>query len=366
MVSGANGVVAPTDAWDWSNIADVSEYYQFGRLIPASSTNGTNIYFTPDADGSGQTIKTDAKFYTAASGGTAQTESTDTLGSGAGSKSLMATAHIINAKNGGFVTDKWNEGGTDSYTTSSSWNNTNDDGYYIDIPVWLRTSSVNGADISVKAYVKPKDVTSSSASTKIQNNSENEALYRALRVAILEETPGENGAASTFSNKTNLIPVTDGCTATGAGNFVGQLKANPFELTTNDTSNSIIDWYNRTNDGKVAVAGLVDSPAVGATNGNYGEATVYNVADANGKVVTSLAPPTKSVNGIKSDNYGAAKKLIVRVWLEGEDPDCWNDTAGQDWSINLKFNNETTASGGGANTDISGVNKDAAPKQNNG
>ena len=36
-------------------------------------------------------------------------------------------------------------------------------------------------------------------------------------------------------------------------------------------------------------------------------------------------------------DYGEAKKLIIRVWLDGEDKECWNDNAGQDWAISLKF-----------------------------
>ena len=56
------------DDLDWSNIADISKYYQFGRLIPASSTDGANVYFTPDAAGVGRTLKAGAKFYQAATG----------------------------------------------------------------------------------------------------------------------------------------------------------------------------------------------------------------------------------------------------------------------------------------------------------
>ena len=123
------------------------------------------------------------------------------------------------------------------------------------------------------------------------------------------------------------------------------MKENPFGGT------SVLDWYTRET-GKQAVSSLSDTTAT------YGEAVQYT---ANATVAT-LAAPTQT-NGVKSDNYGAATKLIVRVWLEGEDKDCWNDTAGQDWSINLKFNNETTNSGGGSNSDISGTNLTTAPKE---
>jgi len=336
LVATNNVVEAPANAWDWDNIADISEYYQFGKLMPSSSTDGTNIYFTPDADGVGKTIKSDAKFYTAASSGTAQAEST--VGSGTGK--LNATAHVITSKNNGIVNDAWKNGNTGestgNYTTSSAWNVTGDDGYYIDIPVWLRTSSVKGADVSVKAYVKPRTTTQ-------KNAADGEALYRAVRVAILEET--SSGGSTSYTNKTNLIPVADGWNPSADGTAAGTLKENPFGGT------SVLDWYTRES-GKQAVSSLSDTTAT------YGEAVQYT---ANATVAT-LAAPTQT-NGVKSDNYGAATKLIVRVWLEGEDKDCWNDTAGQDWSINLKFNNETTNNGGGSNSDISGTNLTTAPKE---
>ncbi len=325
-----NGVVtAPANDWDWSNIADVSEYYQFGRLIPSSSNTGTNIYFTPDANGVGKTIKTDARFYTAATSGAAEKQSAQGGASTDTTTTLNATAHVVNAKSNGYVTDKWSEGGSNNYTTSAGWNNTQDDGYYIDIPVWLRTSSVKGANVSVMAYVKPRSSTT--------NNSNGEALYRALRVAILEETK------------------------TAASAAVGSLRSTPFLLTEGTGESAvnydIINWYNRNSDDKVAVSAINTSAASTATNGTYAAAETYT-ANA---TVTSLAAPTNT-SEVKSGKYGAAKKLIIRVWLEGEDPDCWNDTAGQDWSINLKFNNETTNSTAGSNADVSGVNTDTAPK----
>lgn len=338
LVAASNVVSAPTNDWDWSNIADVSEYYQFGKLIPASSTTGTNIYFTPDADGVGKTIKSDAKFYAAALVGVAQNESTVRSGS---TDTLNATAHVITSKSNGYVTDTWSGGGSGNYTTSAGWNTTNDDGYYVDIPVWLRTSSVNGANVSVKAYVKPRSSTTNAAG--------GEALYRAVRVAILQD------ASVTITNQTNLVPIADGCEKTAAGAAVGSLRSDPFALsvTANNTTTSynILDWYTRTS-GEEAVSALTNT-----TDATYSTALTYTANNT----VASLAAPTQTANGVKTTDYGAATKLIIRVWLEGEDPDCWNDTANQDWSINLKFNNETTNSGGGSNTDISGTNTGTAP-----
>ncbi len=108
--------------------------------------------------------------------------------------------------------------------------------------------------------------------------------------------------------------------------------------------------------------------AASATTPAYDKATVYDPFTANSNVVATLAAPSKDAQGLKTNNYGTPTKITVRVWLEGEDPDCWNDTAGQDWSINLKFNNETTnpisatATATGA-ADLPGVNTSTAPHQ---
>jgi len=359
-----DGVVsAPAQDWDWSNIADISEYYQFGKLIPASSTDGTNIFFTPNANGVGKTIAAGASFYPANSA--ILTPGVESSVGGTGSNPLNATAHIINSKSGAYVNDTWSAGGTGNYTTSTAWNDTNDDGYYVDIPVWLRTSSSDGAKLSVLAYVKPKNTDTEAGATA------GESLYRAVRVAIIEQTvSGE----STTNTSHGLIPVTDGWNLKN-GSTAGSLKAAPFALTKDTYNESILNWYGRdvitgASDATAlttvtgAVAGA--KAAVSAATPTYDKATVYNVfnttSDAN--VVATLAAPATDSNGVKTENYGAATKIIVRVWLEGEDPDCWNETAGQDWSINLKFNNEITNPTTGTSTggaDLPGVNTGVAP-----
>ncbi len=49
FLTGDGAAAAPTDPNMWSNTLDISQYYTIGRLIPASSSSGTNIFFTPDA-----------------------------------------------------------------------------------------------------------------------------------------------------------------------------------------------------------------------------------------------------------------------------------------------------------------------------
>ena len=299
---------APSYDWEWSNTADISAYYEFGKLIPASSTNGEAIYFTADADGVGKTIKKNSVFYQADSGtvnsAAGALEST-VLGSTSGGN-LKTTAH---AKDGA----TWTPSG------STAFNATGDDGYYVDIPVWLRTSSTEGAKLTVQAYVKPRKTTQTL-------NGNDEALYKAVRVALLNTTQA-TGAKSTTN--TGLIDVKDGWTASTNGTTAGSLIASPFDGT------SILNWYNGNSSANVA-AKAASTAATRADAAVYGPATVYNG--------TATAVELAAGTGVE---YGTPTKAIIRVWLEGEDPDCWNDTAGQDWSINLKFSN-----GSATNVDI--------------
>jgi len=371
LVATNDVVTAPTNDWDWSNIADVSEYYQFGKLIPASSTDGADIFFTPDANGVGKTIATGARFFKATDNLATVKQSAVSSTSPNGDTVLSATAHVITKKNGAYVDDDWSTKTSGGYVTSTGWDNTFDDGYYMDIPFWFRTSSKNGAKLSVQAYVKPKNKDQTGGATN------DEALYRAVRVAILDVGDADsNGAYGATGTTKNLIPIADGWTLKN-GSTAGSLDTNPFGMTA--VTDSILNWYGRTvadgssaatalnttqgaaNDAKAAVKSL------SGTTPTYDKAVVYDAiynasTNANNHVI-ELAGPAMTGEA-KGSNYGVAHKAVIRIWLEGEDPDCWNETAGQDWSINLKFNNEITnqtTSYSGA--DLTDVNTDTAPKQ---
>ena len=76
----------------------------------------------------------------------------------------------------------------------------------------------------------------------------------------------------------------------------------------------------------------------------HGEITQNNGTQA----VATLAAGT-------GKEYGDPTKLIIRVWLEGEDGNCWNENAGQDWNIALKFSKETTNANGAGQIDIAAI-----------
>ena len=297
-----NGAAQMTDATvvtDWSNTADISKYYVMGRLIPASSTTGKSIFFTPDASGVGKTLKDTPRYYTAVDGGTPTAESSIESSSST-KKNMMATlfAYTTTEKTAAdSITSK-------SFSSSTAWNFTNDDGYYVDIPVWFRTSSTDGATLKVSAYVTKGDGTTTadetSENTTNAHNATGNDLYKAVRVAILN-------ADRTTSY--NLIDVKNG-SAAGATTIVNY-------MTTTNTAN--------------AVASITED----TTTGVYGEAEKYN---GTGTVATLQAG--------SGTGYGTPTQIWVRVWLEGEDPNCWNDNAGQDFNLSLKFENTQTATSG--------------------
>ncbi|MGN0677205.1 MAG: hypothetical protein ACI4K5_05615, partial [Ruminococcus sp.] len=101
-------VKAPTNFWDWSNSADISAYYDFGRLMPASSCDGKEIFFTPDASGVGKTVKANASYYQATNGlGTVADNNSGTY---------KATLHALTGQRSASTgADEWAKGGDSKY-----------------------------------------------------------------------------------------------------------------------------------------------------------------------------------------------------------------------------------------------------------
>ena len=314
----------PNLATDWSNSAIISSYYEMGKLMPASSTNGQNIFFTPDADGVGKTVASEANYYQASEGLTAK--------NGSDSKSYMATLHAatINEKsaNDTSITTSWLTA-ADGYQKSTAWNKTNDDGYYVDIPIWLRSSSDTNINLKVNGYVVPQISTDGKAN-KVVDEADIE-LYKAVRVAILN-----NDGTPVQSNNKNILPLADGVESitydenTHAVNSI-TLKADKYSGT------SIIDSANYTsrvsNDAKFyGVSSLTESQPKADGTGNYtkGNYEEYSAYDESLSVAEIEAATT-------GQEYGEAKKLVLRIWLDGEDGECWNQNAGQDFAITLKF-----------------------------
>jgi hypothetical protein len=323
--------VAEKDELDWSNIADISKYYQFGRLIPASSTDGVNVYFTPDAAGVGRTLKAGAGFHQAAAGLTDyKYDSTNKTYATTGTGSAKATAHVDTVSGGNDTWAATDSTMQDKYKVSTEWTATNDDGYYIDIPVWLRTSSTKegGTPIYVTGYVTDKTE---------ENNADTDDLYQAVRVAILKDDgTASEGCLTLADGKDEYInPVTGQVEHYGkfpkAGNAANILDSDNYNTRQNPAATGIFA-VNGTNITADATTGMGE-PGHGEIAQNNGTKAVATLAAGTGK------------------EYGAPTKLIIRVWLEGEDKNCWNENAGQDWNIALKFSKDalpTTAPSSGS------------------
>ena len=295
LVTTDSKAVAPDDNIMWSNTVNLAQYYKFGRLIPASSSTGTNIFFTPDATSEGQNVARNAEYIQAATGLTPTTSTS----------SMMATLHAITG-----ASDAWAAPSGTGYTEAVNYMNTQDDGYYVDVPVWIRSSSTEATTIKVQGYVKPDD----STNLGLQDASAS-VLYKATRVAILPVAGGSGGTAG-------VIDLKDGATNGWA------------------SSTSVVDYY-----GTSAMHGIANGAvfASGTANGTenhegtetnatnwddiYEARTLYNGTSS----IATIAGATAG------GEYGAATQLWIRVWLEGEDPECWNQNAGQDWNISLKF-----------------------------
>jgi hypothetical protein len=266
----------PTAEIQWSNTVDMSQYYRIGRLIPASSDTGASIFYTPDATGVGKTVSASGTVYQAASG-------TNALSSGS---SYMTTLHALANSS-----DAWASPSGATYSGAVTFANTNDDGYYVDVPVWIRTSSDEDVNISVDAYATYQNPDNKLSGAQVE-------LYKAIRVAILD----------TSGNSTSdIIEVKDGSYNSG----------------------TIVNYYGTAYaSGSTANGALSKTGAIGNAYKTY---TSYDAAGRTDKTVATITGSTTSAE------YGTPVKIWIRVWLEGEDPECWNQNAGQDFNISLKF-----------------------------
>lgn len=242
----------------WSNKAATSSVYaSFGKLIPASSTDGTNLYYTTKAKENGKSVDI--------TGANAFTQATEN-------------------NNAGWT---FQTAGASSETESNLTADTKGEGYYLDIPVWFRTTNVEdvklGVDVTVEDPNKDNDDTKGD-------------LYKATRVAILDENRSVAKGGVFIGEETDVA----------SGYYKGKaVKA--------ATGSSEDDYY-------------------GAVT------TATEVIESNGKV-TNTATEVATVKGVGTGKtgYGTPTKYYIRVWLEGEDVNCWNANAGQSFNVDLKF-----------------------------
>lgn len=276
---GATTIGAPTnDSATWSRVITVGEYYNsVGKLKPASSADGLHLYKIKDESNiyaGGTKVKDDAEVVAVANDNTA----TLTPGKAADVEKLTQVDP-----------------------------ESNDKGYFIDVPMWIRTSAKEESQV----YCTVTITDGNSADAKVDGDE----LMKAVRVAI--------------------IPKAEGVTAT-ALNGSSSLTPGALDATVEDNENvNIFGLDSKTYDaGNKVLSGAANTykdaaksaPTIVTANGD-----AENAATAANTAVFTL-PAASATN----KTYGV-EGFIVRVWLEGESQSCYDLTASQDWNINFNF-----------------------------
>lgn len=247
---------APNSDDMWTHTAATGSVYQdFGKLIPVSSVDGFNMFYTEKATENGKKVSDVPNPFTKA-------ETAVGWEFKEGGKSAETGAVVNAAENDG-------------------------SGYYLDIPVWFRTTNVEdvklGVDVTVEDPNKDNDDTKGD-------------LYKATRVAILNEDRSAANGGVFLGAETDVD--------------TGYYKKKAVKANTGTSEN---EYY-------------------GAVT------TATEVIESNGKV-TNTATEVATVKGVGTGKtgYGTPTKYYIRVWLEGEDVNCWNANAGQSFTVDLKF-----------------------------
>ncbi|WP_455530642.1 hypothetical protein [Ruminococcus sp.] len=289
----------------WKRAIDVKEYYaSVGKLLPASSDDALDIFKVPDTDvyAGGHAVKTTANV-------TAATEADS------------ATLNLQTYNSTGTYT------GIQTLTTGGT------EGYYIDIPMWIRCPNTTATDIYATVTVTDPDSTNGSALVK---------AVRAALIPISSATADSGECAVGYASSSyeadgataaTVTPLTISGTAQTADIF--GLKANG-SSSAMDT-NTAINWPTYHN-GKVINATGTYTPS-GETGVNLGTTTL---CAARGLGETGIAPTNVfTIPAATADNY-ARVGFIARIWLEGESIYCEDATANQDWNIEFHFDTENT------------------------
>jgi hypothetical protein len=204
-------------------------------------------------------------------------------------------------------------------SANTSTPNNSADAHYVDFPVWLRTSETSNITLSVKA-----NVTDGENNAAVATAGSGSMLYKAARVSILTSA---DGSAAPASSAGVIIPAANGTAQTTGKYYVdGKALGSAATLGTQGSGAAYGD-----------VDAVTQNTTANMTTGADGEA-VITLKGKGGTLATNYVGNSTNT----SSNYGDATCVIVRVWLEGEDEDCWNATAGQDFQIALEFTKKDT------------------------
>lgn len=309
---------------DWTNTVAISDYYAFGKLTPATSITGANLYFTKSATGVGKTIKmTDAT--------TIDNSQFAAANADTNAASKLATVAMHTGKGtGGIAPTTYDLGGA----------------YYIDIPVWFRTSSSSAVNLAVKATITPGTSTKGSRSEA----SENSDLFKAARVSIIQgegTVPSAYPEGVTTDNAKAAENITSGATVT-QGVIYNSASESVSGKTLQSKYYSEVDAYKT---GRLPASASGAYTYDGTETAGWKAVTKITEAVISGGLITNGSGDSGVADTVAvvpaptgNKNYGVPARYTIRIWIDGEDVNCWNATAAQDFNIELNFIDKAYAS----------------------
>ena len=344
---------------DWANSVVVSDFYEFGKLTPATSATGLDIWYTKEATGNGRTLKgqeigADGKPKNIAADGDAANYGTisATFQNATADGTTLSAATLVKTNAKGTM-----GAGDDIYSNGGA--------YYIDIPVWFRSSADATVNLGVKATVSIADDDRSKFEVNDEGNrsdaDRDTDLYKAVRVSVLKGTDsglGDDATATVKGTANTTQGVIYDATITAdapSSKYYSEDVAYRRPDRTGFTGTAGTDTAARTvsavNASNVpttwtAITKITECDGTVDANGfaQYTEGETTHNAEAT-QIVT--IPTTK--DGGQTE-YSDGVRYTIRVWIDGEDVNCWNATAAQNFLIGLNF--YQLATGNAANTGI--------------
>jgi len=286
-VASEGAVTAPKmNNKSWKNVVAVSEYYStVGKLKPASSINANDLFYVDDS-----------QVY---AGGMEVNDATE--------------VHSVTAANEAKLT-------LSDGTTTELKNDNTETGYYVDVPVWIRTTKQT--DQVVKCDVTINDA-------NMDGSVDGKELQKAIRVAVI---PMSNASKIVNGADTSA----DAIAKSNSYTDKGTISVFATDYTYYKDNDAAAKGGNALSKTKVAgTAATYDScrAALKFAQQYVAKTEFPNDTEENYEAGSTLFTLTKT----SGDEEYSVQPFVVRVWLEGESTSCKDANASQDWNIQLNF-----------------------------
>lgn len=287
------------DDLSWKRAIQFKDYYStVGKLMPASSDTALTLYKVASSG--------------VYAGGHAVEEGTAIT---AATKQDSATLSLKTTTN-------------DTNMTIST-DDDKDAGYYIDVPMWIRSSTNKATEVKCTVTI-----------TDGETKEPAEDLMKAVRVAIIPTGSGANSAAIAQATNEGSATTAWADDNADANTLTASTSATIFGL--NSTT------YNE--DKVIGAAGTYATADLKATTVETAAAALTtndNLKPDGENVDAAKAPATTVFTLPKADeNEYAGVAFVARIWIEGESTSCEDATADQDWQVDFHFSTDTTANNG--------------------